>query len=123
MKSLSQIRAANALTSAHRDGMGLGQQGGNALSGFPMLIKSDGLLPALAFAVERKPGGGRKQPGCFLIAQAIAEHLSSEGVAIAEADEPDALVDELARANDDSQLRRATAEAIAFLNYLKRFVA
>lgn len=123
MKALSQIRATNALRSANQDGMGLGQQGGNALSGFPMLIKSDGLLPALAFAVENKSGGGRKQPGCFLIADAIAKHLSSQGITITEADDPYTLVDELALSQDASKLRRATAEALAFLNYLKRFVA
>jgi CRISPR/Cas system CMR-associated protein Cmr5 small subunit len=123
MKTLAQIRATNALGSANEPGMGLGQQGGNALSGFPLLIRSDGLLAALAFAVEHKANGGRKQPGCFLIAGAMAKHLSSEGVGIAEAQEPDILVDELARAADASQLRRATAETLAFLNYLKRFVA
>ena len=88
-----------------------------------MLIKSDGILPALAFAVERKTNGDRKQQGCFLIAEAIAKHLSSEKVAVTEAEDPDSLVDELAQAADASQLRRATAEALAFLSYLKRFVA
>jgi hypothetical protein len=33
------------------------------------------------------------------------------------------MVNELAIAADAPQLRRATAEALAFLNYLKRFVA
>jgi CRISPR/Cas system CMR-associated protein Cmr5 small subunit len=123
MKTLAQIRAANALEAANQPGMGLGQQGGDALSGFPMLIKSDGLLAALAFAVERKSNGQRKQPGAFLIASAIAKHLASDGIGIVDAEDADALVDELARASDASQLRRATAEALAFLNYLKRFVA
>lgn len=123
MRTLAQIRAANALAAANQPGMGLGQQGGNALSGYPMLIKSGGLLPALAFAIEMRPNGERKQPGCFLIAGGLAKHLSAEGVGIVEAEEPDALVHELASAADASQLRRATAEALAFLNYLKRFVA
>ena len=123
MRTLAQIRATNALASANEADMGLGKQGGNALSGFPMLIRSDGLLAALAFAVERKTGGGRKQPGCYLIVEAIATHLSSEGVGIAEAENPDGLVNELALSADASQLRRATSESLAFLNYLKRFVA
>jgi CRISPR/Cas system CMR-associated protein Cmr5 small subunit len=123
MKTLAQVRATNALASANQPGMGLGQQGGNALSGFPMLIRSDGILPALAFAVERKTNGDRKQQGCFLIADAIAKHLSSERLALTQADDPDTLVDELAKAADASQLRRATTEALAFLSYLKRFVA
>jgi CRISPR/Cas system CMR-associated protein Cmr5 small subunit len=123
MKTLAQVRATNALASANQRGMGLGQQGGNALSGFPMLIRSDGILSALAFAVERKPNGDRKQQGCFLIADAVAKHLSCERLAVTEAEDPDSLVDELAKAADASQLRRATAEALAFLSYLKRFVA
>lgn len=123
MKTLAQIRATNALTAAKQPGMGLGQQGGDALSGFPMLIKSDGLLSALAFAVERKSDGKRKQPGAYLIANAIAQHLSADAVRIVAAKDADTLVDELARAVEASQLRRATTEALAFLNYLKRFVA
>ena len=123
MKTLAQIRASNALFGANTEGMGLGQQGGNALSGYPMLIKSAGLLPALAFAVEKKANGELKQRGCFLIANAIARHLSCPGVDITRAQDPDGLVDELANDNDSSQLRRATIESISFLNYLKRFVA
>ena len=33
------------------------------------------------------------------------------------------MVNELAIGGDESQLRRATSESLAFLNYLKRFVA
>jgi len=125
MKTLAQIRAANALSSASQPGMGIGQQGGNAISGYPMLVKSDGLLAALAFAIENKANGGRKQPGCFLIADALAKHLSCDGVGIVEAENPDDLVEELSSAPDANagQLRRATEESLAFLNYLKRFVS
>lgn len=118
--TLAQSRAANALNAARIEGMGLGQDGGNALSGFPMLVKTDGALAAFAFAVERKPNGERKQRGACLIVGAIAAHLSSLGILNAQT--ADDLVDELAR-GDSSLLRRATAEALAFLNYLKRFVA
>ena len=119
-QTLAQQRAANALTAARISGMGHGQDGGNALSGFPMLIKTDGALAAFAFAVERKPNNERKQRGAYLIVEAIATHLQS--LKIVEAQTADDLVDELAR-GDSALLRRATAEALAFLNYLKRFVA
>jgi CRISPR/Cas system CMR-associated protein Cmr5 small subunit len=121
MKTLAQVRAANALKASGIEGMGLGQRGGNALSGFPMLIKTDGLLAAGAFAVEMNARGEPKQEGACLIMNAVAEHLAS--VKICEATTARDLVDELATAADASQLRRATAEALAFLNYLKRFVA
>lgn len=119
-QTLAQQRATNALNAARIPEMGHGQDGGNALSGFPMLIKTDGALATFAFAVERRQNGERKQRGACLIVGAIAEHLSSLG--ILNAQKADDLVDELAR-GDSALLRRATAEALAFLNYLKRFVA
>lgn len=121
MRTLAQIRATNALNASQTPGMGLGQQGGDALSGFPMLIKTDGLLAAGAFAVELRSNNEPRQPGAKLIMDAVAEHLASVG--ICKAGKAKDLVEELARAEDASQLRRATVEALAFLNYLKRFVA
>lgn len=202
MKTLAQIRAANALEAAKVPGIGAGQREGNVLSDFPMLIKTSGALAAFAYAVEPKADEEdldqlaeylagrrlvqcrsarrlldeviwlepiriaqlnqeaeacfrdlgderacarwnralrekgfigllavslRKHPGEFLLLAAIARHLryqNDEGrIAITTSDNADALVTELATSGDDSQLRRATAETIAFLNYLKRFVA
>jgi len=125
MRTLGQIRATNALDASRRRGMGVGQQGGDALSGFSTTILTDGFLAASALACERKQdrhgNAELKHGGEFLIVQAIAEHLHSLNVCKAQA--PDALVAELAQANDATQLRRATAEAMEYLNYLKRFVA
>jgi CRISPR-associated protein Cmr5 len=118
-QTLAQQRASNALDAARIDGIGNGQGDGNALSGFPMLIKTDGLLAACAFAVERKARNERKQPGACLIVGAIAKHLQS--LNIVDVKTADDLVEELAR-GDSALLRRSTAEALAFLNYLKRFV-
>jgi len=120
MKTLAQRRAAMALN--HKDVKVEGQKGGDAISGIPMLIKTDGLLAALAFAVECKDGDRNKlkHEGENRIAAAVADHLQSEK--ICDAKTPWDLVEELARA-DATTLRRATAEALAFLNYLKRFVA
>jgi CRISPR-associated protein (Cas_Cmr5) len=118
-QTLAQKRASNALSAARIAGMGHGQDGGNALSGFPMLIKTDGALAAFSFAVERKPNHELKQRGAYLIVGAIATHLQSVGVG--DAQTADDLVEELAR-GDSALLRRASSEALAFLNYLKRFV-
>ena len=120
MKALAQIRAANALRD--KDMIVGGQGDGDVISGYPTMIKTDGLLAALAFAVEPKDGG-RKHKGEYSIAKAIATHLCFPDIAITQAQDPDGLVDELAQAQDASQLRRATAETLAYLNYLKRFVA
>lgn len=122
MKNLDQIRAHNALR--HKDKIARSQGGGDAISGFPTLILTDGLLAALAFACQPKGGGnGRKHPGEHTIAAAIAEHLQDESVAISQAENADDLLSELAGKDSDDLLRRATAETLAFLNYLKRFVA
>jgi hypothetical protein len=148
MKNLNQIRAANAIT--HRNNIANAQNDGDAISGFPSLILTDGLLAALTFACEWKdsdhrPDGAedmrrqvqrpapngqprqqwqkRKHPGEYTITRAIAAHLKSSDIGIIRASLPDELVSELAREDDDLKLRRATAEAIPFLSYLKRFVA
>jgi CRISPR/Cas system CMR-associated protein Cmr5 small subunit len=125
MKTLAQRRAAKAL--GWKDKNYGGKNEGNVVSGFPMLIRTDGLLPSLAYAVEKKPDRQTgqlvpKNQGEFQIAAALAEHLSDEGI-LKESKTPEDMVNELAIAADAPQLRRATAEALAFLNYLKRFVA
>jgi CRISPR/Cas system CMR-associated protein Cmr5 small subunit len=147
MRNLNQIRAHNALQ--HKDRIAASHGGGDAISGFPMLVLTDGLLAALAFALEEKEvrrddmpaanaaeaylyrqvGQGhdkclrRKHDGEYTVARAIAEHLRTPHNRITQAQNADDLLAELARQNEDILLRRATAEAVAFLNYLKRFVA
>jgi len=123
MKNLDQIRAHNALR--HKDLIAASQGGGDAISGFPMLVLTDGFLAALAFACEWKnqQQGLRKHPGEFTVATAIANHLHTQQNRITQSAAPDNLLAELASQDTDILLRRATAETIAFLNYLKRFVA
>ncbi len=123
MKNLDQIRASNALR--HKDRIAASQGGGDAISGFPMLMLTDGLLAALAFACEWRDRrvGTRKHPGEYTVATAITEHLRHEHIAVCQSTDADALLEELAGSRTDALLRRATAEALAFLNYLKRFVA
>ena len=139
MKNLDQIRAVNALQ--HKDRILASQGGGDAVSGFPMLILADGLLAALAFATEwkgvqgepqtendmkRQAGGSwqaRKHPGEYTVARALANHLSSEGIAITGRTTADELLVELAGQESDRLLRRSSAEARWYLNFLKRFVA
>jgi len=90
-----------------------------------MLVLTDGLLAALAFSCEWKnqQSGARKHPGEYTVASAIAEHLRHQQNPICNATDADDLLHELADGNSDALLRRATGETLAFLNYLKRFVA
>jgi CRISPR/Cas system CMR-associated protein Cmr5 small subunit len=148
MKNLDQIRAHNALL--HKDRIANSQGGGDAISGFPMLVLTDGLLAAITFACEEKEirqqdmpaqnapdaylcrqiGNGqnarylkRKHPGEYTVARALAEHLRTESNCITTSANADALIADLSQQDSDILLRRATGEALAFLNYLKRFVA
>lgn len=201
MKTLAQIRGSNARQAAKVRGIGAGQKEGDALSGLPMMIRTCGLMAALAYAMEPKKENNfvedlasklnsrgkiaaqkgipmlleimwfegtkqaevfqaidrevgqlrdrddlrswqanirekgtvgaiaialRKHPGEYLVAAALARHLryrDKEGrIAITDAETPDDLLDELAEA-EATKLRRATAETLAYLNFLKRFVA
>ena len=128
MRTLAQIRAANALkdTQGLKKDLGKGKNGGTVLSGFPTTIKNCGLIAAVAFAVEVKKEKDKpetyKNLGQKLIVDGIAKHLSSDGINICDAKTATDLLDELAH-GDVETLTRATAEAIAYLNYLKRFVA
>ncbi len=123
MKNLNQIRAHNALQ--QKEGIAAGQGGGDVISDFPMLILTDGLLAALAFSCQwrNQPNGPRKHPGHFTVARAIADHLSCAANPVFPSTSPDDLLAQLAALESDAPLRRATAEALAFLSYLKRFVA
>lgn len=127
MKNIDQIRAHNAIK--HAPTIEASQGGGDAISGFPMLVLTDGLLAALAFACEYKPerNAGEREPerkhrGEHTVAEALTAHLSDPANKVTSASDPDTLVKELAREPNDIKLRRATAESLAYLSYLKRFV-
>ena len=123
MTTLAQRRAAVALKWRDQD-LG-GKKEITAIRSFPMLIRLEGLLLALAYAIERKEDKQKqllpKNPGEMLLAAALVEHLSAEGI-LKQSRTPDDMVNELAQAADAAQLRRATAESLAFLNYLRRFI-
>jgi len=113
MKNLDQIRATNALACVGS----LKGDGGNALSGYPSLVISNGLLATLAFSLDKK---GKH----LSIADAISHHLShladGENLVTPEQSTADGLRRKLC-ASDADHLRRCTSEALAFLSYLKRF--
>jgi CRISPR/Cas system CMR-associated protein Cmr5 small subunit len=119
MKNLDQIRAHNALQSLQQRFRG--QADGEVIRKIPAYILNDGLLATLAFGIQK--GGDHQEAG-----NVIARHLSSEGIEIytpANGTEVTgrSLLETLASQNSDTLLRRATAESLAFLSYLKRFVA
>lgn len=125
MKTLDQIRVQSALGAKQAVEQALGQPGpGDRLGDFALRVLQSGLISALAFAQERRRNNeGWKHQVEHALAEAVTAHLRAKGVDLTQAQNPGALLSELANAGDDRKLRLATVEAIRFLNYLKRFVA
>lgn len=109
MKNLDQIRAANAMEAAKKK-MGAKEKG-EVVKKVPTMIRDNGILGALAFARE----AGEGYVDCF---SAIITHLRS--VNVSHADGIDSFLKELTEA-DSGEMRRVTSEAMAYLNYLRRF--
>ncbi len=123
MKNLEQIRAMNALAAVKRieqhDKKGRGDKGGDVLTGFPALIINNGLLAALAFSKSKTKSD---KSGHEIICDEIAAHLSHAEVKLLDPQngDSDGLLKHLIE-NNSGQLRLCTSEALAYLNYLRRF--
>ena len=122
MKNLEQVRAANALDAGKKNYRGV--KDGEVVKKIPAMIRENGLLTALAFAVERKDGDALKHEGHHGVWKAIIEHLAHKDIKrLARSCSPDDLVVFLAQdANATAAcLRDITEETLAYLNYLRRF--
>jgi CRISPR-associated protein Cmr5 len=106
MQNLEQIRAAHAFKKATN----LDKRAVNKL---PAMIVNNGLLAASAFANDGDRDGLRDAMN------AVAEHLKSQGHITGNADTGGLIKDLASRSSTD--LQRSTAEALAYIAYLKRF--
>lgn len=115
MKNRDQIRARNALKAIAGGQSFRGVQAGDALSGFPALVINNGLMAALAFSKSRKEG-------YVSICDAIAQHLADAEIDLIPegANSLDRLLKVLSD-GDSTLLRLCTAEALEYLNFLRRF--
>jgi CRISPR/Cas system CMR-associated protein Cmr5 small subunit len=109
MDNLDQIRAQNALAVKPRVQK-------KHVTKLPALIVNNGLLAAAAFCDD-------KSAELRTAMDAVAEHLADRRIGrLTNATTAAAMVQELSAAGVSSeQLRLATAEALAYLSYLKRF--
>ena len=112
MQNLDQIRALNALKATQQYNP-QGENGGNVIKQVPAMIQQNGLLGAIAFALDDKKG--HKD-----VLQGAIEHYASvcQGA-------PNK-VEEFTRwiiEKDAAMLRAATAEILAYLNYYRRFAS
>lgn len=146
MKNFEQIRAKNALAKAQS--IGKGKDGGdNVAKKVPVMILDNGILAAAAFALEKKKDNNGKDEeknksarkdndeetnkgkGYADVFDAVIEHLADQEIALLDktmllddkTKQLKGFIDHLAGVSSD-ELRRITAETMAYLNYLRRFV-
>ena len=114
LKNLDQLRAIHALNSAPTIGRAK-NDGKSVAKKVPAQILENGLLGALAFALDA--GCGYRD-----VFAALCEHLQDPAFAALglRATSPETLLRELAGSDADT-LRAATAEAMDYLSYLRRF--
>jgi CRISPR/Cas system CMR-associated protein Cmr5 small subunit len=122
MKNLAQVRAASALGFATGNCRKIvGANGGEAIKKVPPMIAANGLLAAIAFSLEQKRDS-LQRPGYAAIFDAIASHLQSPEILITTATpNAKALLGHLVE-TDSQVLKLATAEAMEWLSFARRFV-
>ena len=117
MQNLEQVRAKNALEFS-REPLA-GQQGGDVIKNIPHQIMNHGLLAVAAF------GFAANQQAVGRTFDAIAKHLADPAIGILPQDKTNrnAMMEFLTdRTTTSESLKLATAEAMAWLSYAKRFV-
>ncbi len=117
MQNLEQTRARNALNFANQGAVS-GDEGGEVIKKVAPLIQNHGLLATAAYSFTEKEGWPR-------VFDAIAQHLADKDIAIVPNDVNDrqSLMKFLTQPGSTSEtLKLATAEAMAWLNYARRFV-
>ena len=114
MQNLEQVRARNALTL----GPVSGDKGGEVIKKVAPLILNHGLLATAAYSFTEKEGWQK-------VFDAIARHLADKDIAIVPetVKNRQELMEFLTRKDTSSEtLKLATAEAMAWLTYARRFV-
>ena len=121
--NLDQVRASNAL-SATQNTVFKGKDGGEVAKKVPTIIRENGILGALAFALEKK-GKDKKytDEGMKRVLDAVVVHLSDSRVGKVPSGVKDAesWLDHLVNHSSSDALREQTAEAMAYLGYFRRF--
>lgn len=113
-KNLEQLRAAHAWPR----GLDLPSAEVNSL---PPLIVNNGLLATAAFAAVKNDQSEPKRPAMKRAFDAVADYLAERGLLADDKRSVEGLLEDLPGSPDAQTLQRATMEALAYLNYLKRF--
>ncbi len=120
--NLELKRAKNAFHACQGKSFG-GKDSGEVVKKIPSMVRENGFLGALAFAIEAKENAKDKakesNEGYWEVFNAICEHLKEIGKI--NAGDADAMMRELIDDSDSLKLRDVTAEALLYLNYMRRF--
>lgn len=119
MKNLDQIRAANALEAASGTKY-RGAANGEVVKKVPTMIRENGILGALAFAIENDGKSGHADVFRAVIHHLVDVRTPMSHASLSHESSPQELMKHLAAA-DAATLRAVTAESLAYLNYLRRF--
>ena len=109
MKNINQIRARNAFNTIGC--IGKGENGGEVVKKIPPIIMNNGLLPALAYAKEKKGWGS--------VFKAAEKHLQDDDIKLLPKGAD--LLDYLITKADSQSLKLITNEILAWLEFLRRF--
>jgi CRISPR type III-B/RAMP module-associated protein Cmr5 len=131
-QNLEQIRAKHALDFKRKvekkEVIATGKEGGDAMKKIPAMIMANGLLAAIAFAIEERKDKQTNEmvprsKGHNAIFNAIAEHLASTEIDITPGvKDAKSLIDHLTKAKSPT-LKLATDESLAWLGYARRFIS
>lgn len=119
MQNLNQIRARHVLEFAECFGKVSGSNGGEVIKKIPPVMMNNGLLSALAYAMDERNKSWRN------VFDGIASHLASQEIAIVPGKyaHAEALLGYLTSDQVSCNvLRVATAEAEAWLDFARRLV-
>lgn len=122
LRNLEQLRAIHALKASKSEQKNyVGINNGEVVKKVPTMIRENGFLEALAFAIEKEAG----YDSVFI---AIMQHLVKvKKLTVGELEEckeqkPCEKFMAVLCKGDSSRLQVITAESMAYLNYLRRFV-
>ncbi|MCP5535444.1 MAG: type III-B CRISPR module-associated protein Cmr5 [Akkermansiaceae bacterium] len=113
MTNIDQIRAAHALSACSHERLKR-----SAISSLPCLIINNGLLATVAYV--KCEGGGANRPHQVKAMESLADHLKNQGITNQQTNTLSIFANDLAN-NSPVNLQRATAEALAYFSFLKRF--
>ncbi len=120
MQNLDQIRAKNALEAAEHPEQFKGANNGDIVKKVPPMIQQNGLLGTLAFAIDGNEGYAG-------IMKATIKHLESKELypeikkVISSEEESLNQFTKFLCTKDAAYLQALTAEALSYLNYLRRY--